>query len=129
MKVLIGCETSGIVREAFLAQGYEAWSCDILPSDTPTTRHFTDDVRNVLELRQWDLLVGHPPCTRLCNSGVRWLKSPPPGRTLGDIWQELEEGAALFSYLWNASIDHIAIENPIMHKHAKVLIDNYQPPA
>ena len=72
MKVLIGCETSGIVREAFLEQGHDAWSCDILPSDIPTNRHIQADIINVIQDECWDMLmVAHPPCTRLCNSGVR----------------------------------------------------------
>ncbi len=129
-KVLIGCETSGIVRDAFLAQGHDAWSCDLLPADTPTNRHIQDDIRNVMDWG-WDLMaVMHPPCTRLCNSGVRWLKEPPKGKTLDQMWTELDEGAALFSACWNAQ--HIpcrAIENPVMHKHAKERIENYQPPA
>jgi hypothetical protein len=129
-KVLIGCETSGIVREAFLARGHDAWSCDLLPSDTPTNRHIVGDVRDVMR-GDWDLMaVMHPPCTRLCNSGVRWLKTPPPGRSLGDMWRELDDGAALFSACWNA--DHIpcvAVENPVMHRHAKARIANYAPPA
>lgn len=78
----------------------------------------------------WDLLaVMHPPCTRLCNSGVRWLSVPPPGKTAEQMQAELVEGAALFSACWNAPIDRIAVENPVMHKHAKALIANYQPPA
>lgn len=75
------------------------------------------------------LIVAHPPCTRLCNSGVRWLTTPPPGRTLAEMWAELEEGATLFSTLWNADIPHIAVENPVMHRHAKARISNYQEPA
>ena len=127
MKVLIGCETSGTVREAFLANGHDAWSCDVLPSDIPTNRHIQDDVRNVLEMESWDMLmVAHPPCTRLCNSGVRWLSKPPPGKTLDDMWRELYEGAALFSHVWNADVPRIAVENPVMHKHAKELIQNYE---
>ncbi len=130
LKVLIGCETSGIVRDAFLARGHDAWSCDLLPADTPTNRHIQDDIRNVLH-DDWDLLaVMHPPCTRLCNSGVRWLTQPPKGRTLEEMWNELEAAAKLFSACWNAS--HIpcrAIENPVMHKHAKTRITNYRPPA
>ena len=129
-KVLIGCETSGIVREAFLTLGHDAWSCDLLPADTPTNRHIQDDVRNVMDWG-WDLMaVMHPPCTRLCNSGVRWLKEAPKGRSLEEMWQELDEGTALFSACWNAH--HIpcrAIENPVMHKHAKERIENYQQPA
>lgn len=128
MKVLIGCETSGVVREAFLAQGHDAWSCDILPSDVATNRHIKDDVLEVLKMDNWDfLMVAHPPCTRLCNSGVRWLHKAPPGRTLAEMWQELDEGAALFSELWNADVPLIAVENPVMHKHAKARIQNYEP--
>lgn len=71
-------------------------------------------------------MVAHPPCTRLCNSGVRWLNKAPPGRELDDVWAELDEGAAFFSVLWNAPIPRIAVENPTMHKHAKARIDNYE---
>lgn len=127
MKVLIGCETSGTVREAFLEQGHDAWSCDVLPSDIPTNRHIQDDVRNVLQMEKWDLLmVAHPPCTRLCNSGVRWLHKAPPGKTIEQMWQELDEGASLFSDLWNADVPRIAVENPVMHKYAKERIVNFQ---
>jgi len=127
MKILIGCETSGIVRDAFLDQGHDAWSCDVLPSDVPTNRHIQDDVRNVLAMEQWDMLmVAHPPCTRLCNSGVRWLHKAPPGKTLDQMWQELDDGADLFSELWNADVPRICVENPVMHKHAKSRIRNYK---
>mgnify|MGYP003112465516 FL=1 len=128
MKVLIGCETSGIVREAFLEQGHDAWSCDILPSDIPTNRHIQADIINVLQDECWDMLmVAHPPCTRLCNSGVRWLSKPPPNKTLKQMWDELEKGAKLFSSLLNADVPRIAVENPVMHKYAKERIENYQP--
>ena len=128
MKILIGCETSGTVRNAFLDKGHDVWSCDILPADDQTNRHIQDDVRNVLRMEAWDLLmVAHPPCTRLCNSGVRWLHKAPPGKTVKEMWQELDEGAALFSDLWNADVPRIAIENPVMHKHAKARIQNFEP--
>tara|TARA_R100001443_G_scaffold117296_2_gene141167 strand:+ start:358 stop:1008 length:651 start_codon:yes stop_codon:yes gene_type:complete len=128
MKVLIGCETSGIVREAFIEQGHDAWSCDVLPSDDQTNRHIQDDVLNVLKSDNWDMLmVAHPPCTRLCNSGVRWLHKAPPNKTLGQMWDELEKGAKLFSSLLNADVPRVAVENPVMHKHAKQRIENYQP--
>ena len=128
MKILIGCETSGTVRDAFLDNGHDAWSCDVLEADTQTTRHIKDDVRYVLKYEQWDfLIVAHPPCTRLCNSGVRWLHVPPPGKTKEQMWQELEEGAELFSDLWNADVPRIAVENPVMHKHAKKRIRNFVP--
>ena len=127
MRVLIGCETSGVVRRAFAALGHDAWSCDLLPADDRSNKHIQCDIRDILA-DGWDLLaVFHPPCTRLCNSGVRWLHVPPPGKTLADMRRELEEGAALFSAVWNAPVERVAVENPVMHKHAKALISNYRP--
>lgn len=146
MKALIACETSGVVRRAFLAAGIDTWSCDVLPADDQTNRHIQDDVRNVLKMEQWDLMaVMHPPCTRLCNSGVRWLDKPAknpiadltpeqaaawPSMTdkekLELTWQKLEEGAALFDACWNADIPRIALENPVMHGHAKARIRNFE---
>ncbi|WP_227271209.1 hypothetical protein [Roseobacter weihaiensis] len=146
MKVLIACECSGTVRDAFLALGHDAWSCDLKASETPSNRHIQDDVRNVLQFEQWDLLaVMHPPCTRLCNSGARWLTEPPENppadctpaeaaawptldreARLAMIWAHLDAGAALFSDCWNADVPRIAVENPIMHKHAKARIRNYE---
>jgi len=129
MKALIACECSGIVRRAFLARGHDAWSVDLKPAEDRSNRHIIGDVRDYLN-EGWDLLaVMHPPCTRLTNSGVRWLSVPPPGRTLEEMWAELEFGAALFSDCWNAPIDRIAVENPVMHKHAKERIRNFVPPA
>ena len=129
MKVLVACEFSGTVRRAFVALGHDAWSCDLLPAEDGSNRHITGDARDILN-DGWDLLmVAHPPCTRLCNSGVRWLSVPPPGRTAEAMHDELLKGAALFSAFWNAPIDRIAIENPVMHKHAKALIENYSKPA
>lgn len=130
MKVLVACETSGIVRDAFLALGHDAWSCDILPAERPSNRHIVGDARPLLQPCWWDMLiVAHPPCTRLCNSGVRWLSKPPPGRTLEQMAADLAEGAALFSAFWNAPIDRVAVENPVMHGHAKRLIVNYREPS
>lgn len=129
LRVLVACEFSGVVRRAFNAVGADAWSCDLLPAEDGSNRHYQCDVREILHLG-WDLMmVAHPPCTRLCNSGVRWLHKPPAGRSLDDLWTELDEGAELFSALWNAPIDRVAIENPIMHRHAKERIRNYAPPA
>lgn len=129
MKVLVACEFSGIVRNAFLDRGHDAWSCDLLPSDDGSNRHITGDARDLLD-DGWDLLmVAHPPCTRLCNSGVRWLTAPPAGKTHEEMWADLDEGAALFSTFWNAPIERIAVENPVMHKHAKARIRNYAEPA
>lgn len=129
LKVLVACECSGTVRDAFLRLGHDAWSIDIKPDERRSNRHIQGDVRDHL-YDGWDLLmVAHPPCTRLCNSGVRWLSTPPPGRTRDDMWRELDEGAALFSLLWNAPIDRVAIENPVMHHHAKSRITNFAPQA
>ena len=122
MRVLIACEFSGIVRRAFAARGHEAWSCDLLPSDDRTDFHIVGDARDILN-DGWDLLmVAHPPCTRLCNSGVRWLAER-------NLWPELKDAADLFSAFWNAPIERICVENPVMHKHAKALIHNYMAPA
>jgi hypothetical protein len=129
MRVLVACEFSGIVRRAFAARGHDAWSCDLLPADDRSNRHIVGDARAILN-DGWDLLmVAHPPCTRLCNSGVRWLSVPPPGKTADQMRQELQEGAALFSTFWNAPVERICVENPVMHRHAKALIQNYQEPA
>lgn len=128
-RVLIGCETSGMVRREFAALGHDVWSCDLLPADDGSNRHIICDVRDLLH-DGWDLLaVMHPPCTRLCLSGVRWLHKPPNGKTLAQMWADLEAGAALFSDCWNAPIERVCVENPRMHRHAKERIRNYQPPA
>lgn len=129
LKVLIGCEYSGTVRNAFLALGHDAWSCDILPSEDGSNRHIRGDVRDHLN-DGWDLLmVAHPPCTRLCNAGICWLSRPRKSRTVEETWQELDEAAEFFSTLWNAPIPRIAIENPVMHRHAKARIQGYVEPA
>ena len=125
-KVLVACEYSGVVRRAFRDAGHDAWSCDLLPAEDGSNQHVVGDAREILDWG-WDLLiVAHPPCTRLCNSGVRWLTKPPKGKTLEQMWQELEEAADLFSAFWNAPIERICIENPVMHKHAKTRIKNYE---
>jgi len=129
MRVLIGCEYSGVTRRAFAARGHDAWSCDFLPSEDGSNHHIIGDIRDHLH-DGWDLLaLLHPPCTRLCNSGIRWLHKAPPGRTLDDMWRELEDAAALFSACWNAPIPRKCVENPIMHRHARQRIVNYRPPA
>lgn len=129
LRVLVACEYSGVVRRAFLARGCDAWSCDLLPSEDGSNRHIRGDARDLLN-DGWDLLmVAHPPCTRLCNSGVRWLHTPPPGKTAEQMELELRKGAALFSAFWNAPIPRVAVENPVMHGHAKRLIENYAEPA
>lgn len=122
MRVLIACEFSGVVRNAFRRMGHEAWSCDLLPAEDRSDFHIQGDARDILD-DGWDLLmVAHPPCTRLCNSGVRWLAER-------NLWRELDEAADLFSAFWNAPIPRVAVENPVMHRHAKERIRNYAEPA
>lgn len=127
MNVLVACETSGIVRDAFYRAGCNAWSADILPADTETDRHIQCDARELLD-GDWDFLIAHPPCTRLCNSGVRWLNNPPPFKTVAQMWQELQQGADLFSAFLNCDIPRKCIENPVMNPHAKSRIVNYREP-
>lgn len=145
MRVLIGCECSGIVRRAFALRGHDVWSIDRKPAEDGSNRHIVGDLLDHLH-DGWDLLaVMHPPCTRLTNSGVRWLKEPPanppseateaertawPGLSRDDrlfiMWRLLDEGAAFFSECWNAPIPRVAVENPVMHKHAKARIRNFR---
>ena len=110
MKVLIACEYSGRVRDAFIKKGHDAMSCDILPTEVEGP-HYQGDVLDVLD-DGWDLMVAHPPCTFLSNSGVRWLYSQE-GR-----WQKMLEGADFFRTLCLAPIEKVAVENPVQHKHA-----------
>jgi hypothetical protein len=114
LRVLVGCESSGAVRRAFRALGHDAWSCDILPADDGAQHHIQGDVRDIMGMG-WDLGIFHPPCTRLCNSGVRWLAER-------DLWAEMREGAALFLACLNAPIERVAVENPVMHGHAREII-------
>lgn len=111
MRVLVACEYSGKVRDAFIAAGHEAMSCDLLPTDKPGP-HYQGDVRDILD-QGWDLMVAHPPCTYLTNSGVTWLHRD------SSRWSKLDEGAAFFKLLLDAPIPKKCIENPIMHKYAK----------
>lgn len=118
-RVLIACEFSGIVREAFNAyQGINAISCDILPAeDGRTDFHYQGDVRDLLK-DKWDAMIFFAPCTRLANSGVRWLRER-------NLWDEMREGAEFFNLLLNADIPLIGGENPIQHKYARQLIRKY----
>lgn len=112
---LIACEESGEVRRAMRALGYDAWSCDLLPaSDGEQTFHLQGDVRGAIS-GSWDGLIAHPPCTRLCNSGVRWLQER-------NLWAEMEEAAQFFKWLLDYPIPLKVIENPIPHKYALEII-------
>lgn len=113
-RILVACEFSGRVRDAFRALGHDAWSCDLLPTDAPGP-HVQCDIRE-LDLSRVDLLIAHPPCTSLCNSGVRWLHTKP-GR-----WQQMEAAADFFRWCLSAPVPRIAVENPVMHGHARALV-------
>jgi len=118
MKVLIACEYSGTVRDAFIAKGHNAISCDLLPTDQPGP-HYQGNVFDIIN-DGWDLMVAHPPCTYLCNSGVSWLYKDPTR------WNKMAEGADFFKKLLQANIPKIAIENPIMHKYSVEIIGRRQ---
>jgi hypothetical protein len=83
------------------------------PADDGSEHHYQQDALQVIYQHPWDLLIAHPPCTYLCNSGVRWLHTRP------ERWAELDKACAFFLALWNAPCDRVAIENPVMHKHAR----------
>lgn len=114
MRVLVACEFSGIVREAFAARGHDAWSCDLLPTEQPG-QHIEGDVLGVLD-GGWDMMIAHPPCTYLCNSGVHWLHRRK------DRWPLMEKAAKFFRSLLTAPIDRIAVENLVMHKYAIAIV-------
>jgi len=121
MNILIACEESGIIRDEFIARGHNAISCDLKYSDKPGP-HYHGDVRGILDL-DWDMMIAHPVCTRLANSGVRWLTKPPEGRTLKSMWDELYEAVEFYNLLRDADIEKKVIENPVMHCHARKLIN------
>lgn len=105
MRVLIACEFSGVVRDAFLARGHDAWSCDLLPCEREreSKNHIQGDVLEVLDQR-WDLMIAHPPCTHLCVSGARWFESKK---------EEQQQALDFFLTLMNAPIHSICVENPV----------------
>jgi hypothetical protein len=114
MNVLVACEFSGVVRDAFIAKGHNAISCDLLPTETPGP-HIKGNVFHLLNL-EWDLIIAHPPCTYLCNSGVRWLKGNK------DRYNRMKSAAWFFKELLTAYAPMVAVENPIMHRYALELI-------
>lgn len=118
MRVLVACEYSGRVRDAFIKKGHDAWSCDLLPTDAEGP-HIQGDVLNLLN-QKWDLMIAHPPCTYLCNSGVVWLHRDD------SRWEKMRDGAKFFKLLMQANIPRIAVENPIMHKYAVEIIGKRQ---
>ena len=115
MKVLVACEYSGVVREAFAKKGHDSWSCDLLPTDQPSDKHIQGDVLEVIN-RGWDLIIAHPPCTHLSLSGAKyWAEKRADGRQQAAI-KFVED-------IWDAeNCPRICIENPVgaLTKHSKL---------
>lgn len=128
MRVLVACEFSGAVRDAFIALGHDAMSCDLLPTEAPGP-HYQGNVLDILD-DGWELMVAHPPCTFLANSanGSLWSTKPSRDDALKGParWAAMVDGAVFFRQLLNAPIPRIAVENPIMSGHAKKIIGREQ---
>lgn len=146
MRVLVACEFSGVVRNAFRALGHDAWSCDLLPAEdgsiyhlqgdaiaasSGTLEYLSDQLRGV----KWDLMIAHPPCRYLNHAGVRWLYKDgrrwirdDEGNVIGENpmdgqrWEEMRKAAAFFRLMLNADIRCIAVENSEMHPYAIDLV-------
>ena len=110
LRILVACEYSGRVREAFRKLGHDAWSCDLLPSDDNSPYHVQGDVRKLLN-DVWDIMIAHPPCTHLAVSGARWFK---------DKQVEQAEALEFVKKLLDAPIPKIALENPISIISSKI---------
>lgn len=109
MKILVACEYSGTVRDAFARRGWDAWSCDLLTSEK-SGNHYQGDVRDIIA-NGWDLMIAHPPCTHLAVSGARWFK---------DKVSEQAEALDFVRLLLSAPIQHIALENPVSVISSKI---------
>jgi len=111
VRVLVACEFSGRVRDAFRAKGHDAWSCDLLPCEADERYHFQGDVTYALNDGSWDLLIAHPPCTHLAVYGARWFK---------DKQEEQAKALDFVRHLMSAPIDKICIENPVSIISSKI---------
>ena len=105
MKILIACEYSGIVRDAFTAKGHDATSCDLLPTERPG-KHIQGDVLDIL-FEDWDMMIAHPECTYICSSGLHW-NNRIEGRA-----EKTEAALEFITYLWSSGIPKICLENPV----------------
>lgn len=114
LRILVACEFSGTVRDAFSVLGHDAISADLLSTESPGA-HVIGDVRPLLRER-WDMVIAFPPCTYLCNSGVRWLGQE------GDRWSKMQEAAGFFLECLNANAPYVAVENPVMHGYGLAAI-------
>jgi hypothetical protein len=121
IRVLVACEYSATVRDAFRARGFDAWSCDLLPTEGDPRWHIQGDAIAAAYGQHWDLLIGHPECTYLCNSGAKHLYAGMKAENGPNAsrWASMGAAAMFFRTLLNAPIAHIAIENPIMLGHPR----------
>jgi hypothetical protein len=122
VRALVACEFSGVVRRALRSRGIDAWSCDLLPAEDDDQHHIQDDVLRHLN-DGWHLMIAHPPCTFLCNSGVRWLYKGGRGRVI-DVkrWADMVRAADFYKLLADAPVPLKALENPIFHPYAVEII-------
>ena len=114
MRVLVACEYSGRVREAFRALGHDAWSCDLLPADDCSEHHYQGSALDLIK-QDWDLLIAHPPCTYLSNAGAKHLY-PTKGNLNLERYAQGLEAKDFFMQFYNADIPKICVENPIPSK-------------
>jgi len=112
MRVLVACEYSATVRDAFRTKGHDAWSCDLLPTEGDPRWHIEGDAIEVACGSAWDLMIAHPPCTYLTVSGNKWFKPEFADRYPTRV-QDREDAAAFFMALYNAPVPRIAVENPV----------------
>jgi hypothetical protein len=142
MKVVIACEYSGRTREAFRRRGHDVTSVDLLPSEDNSSHHIIGDAFEVIDRIKPELVIAHPTCTRLCNSGVRWIDNPIQDKPPEDaskieqalwptlsvehrkiiMWRLMCEGAEFFAKFLRLPTPKLAIENPVMHRYARTQI-------
>ena len=123
MKVLMCCEQSGIVRESFKKKGWDAWSCDILPTEIPG-QHYQRPLEEIVKSK-FDMVIGFPPCTFLANSGVRWLDVIDGVPTNKERLEQMLKAITFFNVVLSMDCPKIVVENPIQHKYARNGIRKY----
>ena len=115
-KLLVACEYSGVVREAFAKRGWDAWSCDLLPTDQPSDKHIQGDCLDAITSQKWDMIIAHPPCTHLSLSGAKyWAEKRADGRQ--------QKAIKFVEDIWDAeNCPRICIESPVgaLTKHSKL---------
>jgi hypothetical protein len=120
MNVLVACEFSAVVRDAFRTLGHNAWSVDLLPTEGDPAWHIQGDALEAAGRPGWDLVIAHPPCTRLTRAGVRWLHER-------NLWSDMRRDALFFrSFLKLDSVPMVAVENPVMHRYATEVVGRKQ---